>query len=514
MRAAVTAAQMKAADQRAITHYGIPSLVLMERAALFVCEEVMRAAIKREVRNIRIYAGCGNNGADGLAAARILTERGFFVETLLVGDANKTSEEHRAQMHTLSACGIAVTPYHARTEGPVPDLILDGILGAGASRPLAGDFLQAVQEINALHEKGAFVIAIDLPTGIDCDTGEVESDAVRADVTATFAFAKTGTLLYPGAAYCGELITGDIGIREALEISANYIADASGVPLIKRTPSGNKGTFGKVLVVAGSADTGGAAYLAGRAAFLTGAGMVRLLTEKTQRDVLTKMLPEALIDAYAQDADSKEAAEMLSSALAWCDTCVAGCGMGTGPLSRELIKTILEKKACHLVLDADALNLIAEDDALRKALCAYRGGERQLVITPHLAEFARLYETDTKAVSGKLLSAPAELASKLDLTVLCKDARSIIADPAYEKPAINISGNDGMATAGAGDVLAGMTGALVAQCKDGYHAAVSAAFLHGLAGDTAAEQMGRSAMCARDILQAIPAVMRLTAGEE
>lgn len=535
MRYALNAAQMKAADRNTIEHFGVASLVLQERAALAVCDRAdayfqdKQSGAGRQ-KTIRIFAGPGNNGADAIACARILSQRGFQTDTVLVGDAGKQTGECRRQLQSVQAYGLFVRAFSPREKDPetVPDLVIDGLLGVGINRAPEGAFHDAIEEINRLHENGAYVLSVDIPSGIGTDEGSVAGAAVFADETVTFGFAKCGQLLYPASARCGKLQVADIGItRESLlagtenEIrpDAFYFRDGADVSLPPRRADGNKGTFGKVLVVAGSKETGGAVILAAKAALLSGCGMVRVFTERTNRDAVLQALPEALIDCYDAGAfDAEAVLPLLDGALLWADAVVCGCGIGTGETAVILLKHLLENGHLPLVLDADALNLLAlPEHALMDPACRY--GEKAepvpLVLTPHAGEFARLYNrvfakertvADCKAHAAAYTRA---LAKKMNGIVLFKDARSIACcgDAPYY---INLSGNDGMATAGSGDVLAGLLGSLLAQTRgrNAMETVCAGAFFHGLSGDYAAERCGKRALCASDIADALAAVLR------
>ena len=304
-------------------------------------------------------------------------------------------------------------------------------------------------------------------------------------------------------------------------VSPSYFSyeNITDITLPGRDPEGNKGTFGKVLVVAGSRETGGAAILASRAALRSGCGMVRVFTEKTNRDVLLQALPEALTDVYDADAfPGHGGLELLDRATDWADAVVCGCGIGTSDTARVVLEHLLDGQKKPLVLDADALNLLSmPGNGLLEKACAYasEAEERPLVFTPHAAEFARLYSRafDTtvtvKACKQHAGEYPAALAQKTGAIVLFKDARSVVTngtEPYY----LNKSGNDGMATAGSGDVLAGLLGALLAERrgKDAFETVCRAVYCHGLAGDLAAEKTGRRALIASDLAQALTEILR------
>lgn len=538
MHYVLNAAQMKRCDLTTIETLGIASLVLQERAALSVCkyinDESPEPGAQRSLPDkgqVRLYAGVGNNGADALACARILSARGYRPLVLLFGDEARATQETRAQMKSLNALGIKLLRQQdARDDKALrerPVCVVDGLIGIGLHRAPEGAMAEAIRDINALGEQGVRVIAIDIPSGVNADDGAVPGEAVRADLTVTFAFRKAGQLLYPGASYSGKLVCEDIGIPEAslpedTPPAAFCYLRAEEVPLPKRRPDGNKGTFGKVLLMAGCETIGGAAILAAQAAFRGGAGMVRVLTARANRDALLQTVPEALIDVYDKDITDKELEALCETACAWADVIVAGPGIGTDALSLGILRTLFTKGKTPMVLDADALNLLSmTENGLMDFAREYAKKDYGMVLTPHVGEFCRLYAAafdrriSAEECKANLMQYPKELAEKLGAVVLCKDARSVAAAPAADGDSdfpplyLNISGNEGMATAGSGDVLAGLTGALIAGGVEAFDAACSAAFLHGHAGDLAAAEKGTRVMTATDISRALTTVLRL-----
>lgn len=517
----VSAAEMKKCDKATIEHFGIPQDVLMERAALSICKYVKRALPK--YGRVLIFAGSGNNGGDGIAAARILNQEGYRITLILVnhslhekGSASKRSGACASQLKIALSYGVSVMDFDkdiASDEIKKCDVIVDAMLGIGCSRNLEGDYLSAVCEINyareELDENAPHVIAADIPTGINSDTGQVQGHAICADETVTFGFLKKGCVFYPGAAHAGEIHIVNVGITKegfldeppAFKfVDIALINELPKLLLPPRNPAGNKGSFGKVLIAAGSKRIGGACIMSAESCLRSGAGMVRVFTEKTNLSAIQTLLPEAMTDTYSEeDFDSRDGAEKdtetLINALGWADAVVCGPGIGKGESGRQILRTILENAATTLILDADALNIIAEDADIRKLACDY---QHEMVMTPHLAEFARLTGKSIHDCRLYMTDETVKLAKEFHASIICKDARSVVTDG--ERCFINLSGNDGMATAGSGDVLAGLLGALV---LSGYscalEAAVAATYLHGVAGDMAAAKNGKQGMTARDI---------------
>lgn len=499
----VSAEEMKKYDGNTISYFGVPSLVLMERAALAVAEELeKRYGIKEnKKRRALIAAGCGNNGGDGIAVGRILRERGYQVTFCLLGEREKCTKETETQLRIIEKYGC---PVQSKIEIGEYDIIIDALFGVGLSRRAEGIFAHAIDVIN---QTNAYVCAVDIPSGIHADTGECMGSAVRADLTVTFAWEKRGHLLYPGCEYTGELVCADIGITEESflgkppEFYSYRQAIRELMPARKR--SGNKGTFGKVLVIAGSVNMSGACELCARAAYRVGAGMVKIVTPEENRVVIQQDIPEALLRTYPSAGEKLPVLE-LKEDMQWSDCIIVGPGLGMGRQARELLKLALTESEKTLVIDADGLNLLAASEEMR----GYLRKEREIILTPHLGEFARLYGDSMETVKKNLLTAPGELSKRLGVTMVCKDARTVVADWREQDVYLNTTGNDGMATAGMGDVLCGIIGGLSAQGMPASEAARLGVYLHGVAGDRMAAEKGRYALMASDVIRQIETITR------
>lgn len=505
----VTAGEMREYDRNTIQHFGMPSMVLMERAALAVAEEIEKRSVPG--MQVLIVAGCGNNGGDGIAAGRILRQHGYAVDFCLIGDREKCSGETKAQCGMIEKYGC---PLQDKIGNKEYDIIVDALFGIGLSRNLEGQFAKAVQEIN---ESKAFVCSVDIPSGIHTDSGEIMGEAVKANLTVTFAFKKPGHILYPGCGYCGEIICGDIGITQESFLGQNpkiytfYGAPLDGMP--DRNGDGNKGTFGKVLVIAGSAGMSGACELCARSVYRMGAGMVKILTPEENRIIVQTNLPEALLSTYqVQEAGKTETAgdlrQRLEKDMEWADCILIGPGIGKGREACAMLEQVLAESKKPLVIDADGLNLLAENENLRQLLKGCIKEKRDVVLTPHLAEFARLFGSTVEDIKRNLLHRPKEMAEKYGCIVVCKDARTVVAAPSSKEIYLNTSGNDGMATAGMGDVLTGVIGGLMAQGMDGRKAACLGVYIHGKAGDEAAKIKGRYGLMARDVINGLSEVLK------
>lgn len=503
----LSAAAMQAADAYSIHKCGIGALELMEEAAQAVADE-----IEDEKRNILILTGAGNNGADGLAAARLLMERakkngsgtgdgGLTVTAALCVDADRArfTEEYLVQRERI--CGMPVRFLSAAelyreleaaeadmADGaaevcrPRYDCIIDAVFGIGLHRPVTGETAELFMLLNRLREQwgpAVTVVAVDAPSGVSCENGQVLGCALRADRTVTFGWNKIGLLLYPGAAYAGDVRVRHIGFagdaldyvrREKKGAYAYTITGDASLP--KRRPYSNKGSYGKLLVIAGSANMAGAAYFCAAAAYASGVGLVRVFTPEENRQVMQTLLPEAVLAVYRDD----NAAALLARELEWADHIVIGPGLGTGKTAWRITEYVAQRRRVPALWDADALNLLA---AHRECLALLRGED---VLTPHPAELARLLGCSAGEVTADHISAGRRLQAMTGAVCVCKEARTLVFG-AQEEFYINTSGNSGMATAGMGDVLAGIIGGFLAGGMSAWESAVNGVYLHGKIGD-------------------------------
>ncbi len=516
MKYAVTSQEMRLYDRNTSEHFGVDTKILMERASLLVADTVCDWTDKRGVdRKYRalILSGVGNNGGDAVCAGRLLLQRGFYVSVCIVGDVTKCSDLLLYQLQIAEKYGIVrnTFPGACSTDRAYEyDIIIDGLFGIGLTRPLSGDYIDAVRFVNEckeLRKDDLFVVSVDMPSGVNADNGAVMGDAIRADKTVTFNQVKLGHILYPGCEYKGELAIGDAGITDesflGREPGAVYYSGDAKKLLPPRRRDSNKGSNGKVLVVAGSRNISGACILAASASLRAGAGMVRVFTASENAEAVKSLLPEVLLDVYE---DFEPVFDSLEQAMNWCTQAVIGPGLGTDGRAGEILKIILMYCKKSLVMDADALNLIASDPELMKLAQNYSTGGRKLILTPHMGEFARLTKKSIRECKENVISLTGDFANRMHATVICKDARSIVADSNEKKVYINVSGNDGMATAGSGDVLAGVLGALLHLDMSSFEIACAGAYIHGKAGDYAAERQGRYSMVASDIVESLPDV--------
>lgn len=505
MRALLTGKQMKEIDRRTIAEIGIPSMVLMERAALAVAEEVKKRTKKTE--KIWCACGCGNNGADGVAAARLLHLAGYPVMVVYIGNREKGSEEFKRQAAIAENLGISVIFFREFIPGSC-DVLVDAVFGVGLSRPVEKEFLDFFTMLK--RAKPRLTVAVDLPSGISSESGQILGAALKADVTVTFGWEKLGTVLYPGKDYSGQVIVADIGFLplsfwddekgadRADRGKENYAftygpEDKERIPL--RPAYANKGSFGKVLIVAGSKNMGGAAYLSALAAYRAGAGLVKILTVEENREFLQVRLAEAILETYSGEQfheNPENFRPMLEENCEWADVVVLGPGLGKAAYVEALTEMVLTIACTPIVVDADALNMIAS----HPYMCGYF--TENIIITPHLGEMARLTGKSISRIRQDVPGTAAEYAANYGITCVLKDAATAVA-LRDGRMYINTSGNSTMAKAGSGDVLTGIIAALLAQGMDEMEGTVLGVYLHGLAGDEYRKENGSYGMLAGEL---------------
>ena len=490
MRKILTAAQMKSADERTIAG-GVPSLVLMERAAMAVVQTITEEM--PEADSAIVLCGTGNNGGDGFAVARILSDLGYRIQIVAPGSPDHFSPDRKQQEAMLKPYGIPVYQSFSEADRNGVSLLVDALFGIGLSREISGDWKTCIDQANA---SGLPIAAVDMPSGIHTDTGAVLGTAVKAAFTVTFSAPKAGLLLYPGKAFAGKTFVRQIGIRTDREDSSFLQVEEEDLSLLrKRKEDGNKGTFGKVLVIAGSHTICGAAYLSAEAALRSGAGMVKIYTEEANRTALAASFPEALLSVYSEWEWSPET---LKEDLNWADAVLIGPGISCGSTAGRILKYVLEHSSLPLILDADALNLLA---GKTEQLRTYPG---KCVLTPHCMEMSRLTGLPIPEIKQNAPKAAEELAKKTGAAVVLKDASTVIADP-DGTVWLYSGGSSALATAGSGDVLAGLMAGLTARFRHtDLPAAALAVCLHGCCGLKAAEAASAATVLAGDLTAYLP----------
>lgn len=494
MQYIVTKQEMQVIDTYAIEYIGIPDIVMMERAALKLVKQIEK--VNSNKGRILIVVEGGNNGGDGLAAARILLERGYAVDIYYIGELTKTTEAFQLQMIILKNMNVSFSK-------GIPDkdysVIVDGIFGVGLSRKIEGVHKEIVDALNSME---GIKIAIDMPTGIDATTGDILGAAFKADYTVTFVLKKLGMFFSDGIDYCGEVVCTDIGLpRTAIEeiqpkIYAYDQSDMDKIP--KRYNNSHKGTYGKVAVIAGSKNMSGAAFLCGKAAYSVGAGLVKIYTHESNRTIVQSQLPEAVMMTYEEYGGALACVEDV---LKWATVIVVGPGLGVDTTSERMLYELMMRAEVPMVLDADALNILSNNIELLESISV------PVVMTPHMKEMSRLIDKTPSEIMDNRFEIARDFAKKTGVTLVLKDAKSVVTDGG-EQSYINLAGNNGMSTGGSGDVLSGIIAGMIAGGLSLAEAAKMGTFVHCMAGDKAAEEKGKYAMLASDILNHIEDVLR------
>lgn len=490
----VNSREMKTCDTNTIEHFKVPSMVLMERAALSVIEVIQEKEIS--CNHVLVVCGTGNNGGDGMAIARLLYLSHIPVEVYLYGNKTHFSKQAKEQYEILTSYGV---PFIDEMEDANSySLIIDALFGIGLSRKLDDELVHLMERLN---QSSAHRLAVDIPSGVSADNGTVLGGAFKADDTVTFAYCKTGMVLFPGAEYCGNITVKDIGIGEESWLDkrpAAYAITKEDLNFLNnRAADSNKGTFGKVLLVAGSVNMAGAAVLAAKAAYRSGCGLVRIYTPEENRIILQTAVPEAVLTTYsAKKADTQQLIECLS----WADVIILGPGIGKSDVAHSIVKTVLKNAAVPMVVDADALNIIAEqtEQLLRP--------HTELVLTPHLGEMSRLKQLAVSYIKENIEQVAEDFAREYNVICVLKDSRTVTAIP-YGKTFINRNGNSGMATAGSGDVLSGIIGSLMAQGLSAEQAAPLGVYVHAAAADERSKTVSKHGLTAGEIINGLSDVL-------
>ncbi len=502
-----TADEIRELDRKATEELGIPGVVLMENAGIQVVQVMQKRYPDLKKCRVLIVCGKGNNGGDGFVVARHLYNRGIEVRITLLAEKQQLNGDAKLNFEIAAKMNLPIVEITSNEQLPAfrnllhqADVIVDAILGTGLKNAVKGLYKHVIESINKTNIP---IIAVDIPSGLSSDTGAVLGSCIHADATATFAIPKRGHSLYPAAAYVGKLEVVDIGIPKKL-------VDTSGIKIHvlesgnmkksfrDRSPNTHKGTYGHVLVIAGSPGKAGAALMTGRSALRTGSGLVTLAIPKNLRvhleiptlEVMTASLPETVkgtvsVDAYEEIMTLTTDKRVLA----------LGPGLSTHPSTVELVYRLIRTVEIPMVIDADGINAIAlNPDILLEA-------KAPIVLTPHPGEMARL--VPNTPIQNNRIPVAQETAQKYNVYLALKGARTLIVSPDGHVY-INPTGNPGMATAGSGDVLTGIIAGLISQSVIPLEAAKTGVFLHGFAGDMVAAEKGEFGTIAGDILEAIP----------
>jgi len=509
MRLVVTSKEMREIDRRVIEDVGIPGIVLMENAGLGTVDLIEETLMEYDGSRITILCGHGNNGGDGMVIARHLFNHGFQIDVFLVGGKDRVRGDAKVNMDILENMGIEIIPLQSKKglkKIPESDLIVDALLGTGISGEVTG-FLAEV--IHWTNESLIPVVSVDMPSGLECDTGIYHGACVLADETATMSELKRGLILPPGREMCGDISVIDISAPLSVSDSIGaqtFLVEQEDIQtmLPDRPPSAHKGTFGKVLMLAGSTGMTGAACLASMASLRVGCGLTILgapqslnsILESKLTEVMTKPLPETDSGSLSPKGE-KEILELVE----WADVIALGPGISTHPETGELIRNLVSKIQKPVIIDADGLNNFQGHTEILKKNKGIQ------ILTPHYGELSRLINMPIAEIEKNRIEVARQVAAEWNSVIVLKGAATIIACP-DSNVFINPTGNSGMATAGSGDVLTGMIAGFLGQKTTPLDAAVLGVFMHGLSGDLFLEEFEERSLIAGDLLEMIPAAFQ------
>ena len=511
----LTAAQMQDVDRATTARHGVPSLTLMENAGRSVVTFVHQRFSPLEEQEIVILCGRGNNGGDGMVVARMLRELGVEPRVLLLADAEHLRGDAAVNYKRLAKTGLPLAvPDHAswdEIKGKLGNasLVIDAILGTGLSKPLSGFLLEVVRDIPAVFPN-ARIVAIDLPTGVAADSGELIGECVRVDASVTFTAPKVAHVFPPACEKVGQWVVRPIGTpAEELETRPDFFLNLLEPHDLEwlvqpRKLDAHKGNFGHVLILGGSVGKTGAAAMAAKAALRAGAGLATVATPRSALPVIASLSMEIMTEPLPETDSGTISLRALKDGLLdrlmeGKSVLAVGPGLGREPETMELVREVVDRYDLPVVLDADGLNAFAG------CIKTLQTGGRIRVLTPHPAEMGRLEGQKTSEIVAHRLDVAREFAMRHGVQLVLKGFRTLTASPDGQVW-VNPTGNPGMATGGSGDVLTGITAALLAQYPDRLPTKITAAavYLHGLAGDIAARELGEASMIAGDILEALP----------
>jgi NAD(P)H-hydrate epimerase len=514
----LSAAQMREIDRKTIEEFGLPGLVLMENAGIGIVEAVRARFPHLEEERIVVVAGKGNNGGDGFVVARHFHNLGLSPTVLLLAGLAELKGDAALNANVAEKLGVEIveikTPAdwtRAKKHLRTATIILDAIFGTGLSHPAEGLPAAAIKEINAVN---GYIVAVDLPSGLSADTFRIIGPAVRADLTVALGAPKIVHLFPPSEDLVGELLVSDISIPPVLFESPELTLQVSDREIVRpffrrRERNGHKGTYGHVLILAGSRGKTGAAVLAGKAAYRAGAGLVTVATPagcvpviaRSMAELMTEPLPETGVGTIG-----REALPRILDILRGKDALVLGPGLSVNPETTELVRTLLPRVKIRVVIDADGLNILGGRLGILKQMTL------PPILTPHPGEFARLLGLSVPDVLDDRLTLAPRFAKEHRAILVLKGHRTLIAGP-DGRVFVNPTGNPGMGTGGSGDVLSGIVAALIMGAKDVFGATVAAVYVHGLSGDVAAAEGGERGLIAGDLIKHLPAALKILEDE-
>lgn len=506
----ITSEEMRQLDKAAQTRFSIPSLILMENAGIQSVRYIEESYGSLKDKNIAVVCGKGNNGGDGLVIARHLSNKGAYVSVYLLSDAKDVSKDSKTNLEIIKNMKMPVYTGASNIQAGLKkaDIIIDAIFGTGLKKDISGIYAKTIDLINRSKKP---VVAVDIPSGIDSDNGQIKGCAVKADLTVTFCLPKIGHFAYPGAEYSGSLKIADISIPKILidesSIKTQLIKkDSVSKILPKRRSDAHKGDFGHLFILAGSPGLTGAAVMAGFSALRIGAGLVTLGVPEGLNNIFETKITEAMTLPLSQTNEqtiSPAAKNKILNFLKKTDAAAIGPGLSQNRETAQLIRELIREIKMPMVIDADGINALAgHADILKKT-------KAQVIITPHPGELSRLINITADEINRDRIAIARKISQQYNIIVVLKGANSVIAEP-DGNVYINNTGNPGMASGGTGDVLTGMIAGLICQKVSPINAAIAGVFLHGLAGDIAAKEKGETGLIAGDMIERVPEAIENT----
>jgi NAD(P)H-hydrate epimerase len=497
------ASEMRSIDSAAEQTGKIPSIILMENAAI-ACVNELKKTFDIKNKSVAVFCGKGNNGGDGLSIARHLYNMGVNVNIFLVASSDFQGDA-AVNFDIVKNMDIPIDTI-TDTEGLEYivrsfDIVVDAIFGTGISGTVRGNIYDIIRIIN---ENARYILSVDVPSGINSDSGEICGVCINADKTVTFAGYKIGMFMYPAADCTGEIVADSISIPDYIINEQNLQINVTDKEFVKsiikpRENNSQKGDYGKLLIIAGSKGMSGAAYMAAQAALKSGAGLITLVCPECINTVLETKTTEVMTMPLP-DEDGKfssAAIEQIKEKISSVGAVLIGPGLGRSRGVTDLVRSVLRNSHVPVIVDADAINAVAEDmSVLSECAC-------ELIFTPHTVEFSRLTGLDVSYIEENRIQVSKEFAEEFGAVLLLKGHHTLVTDPSLTQY-INNTGNPGMASGGSGDVLAGIIASFVARGADNVSSAAAAAYIHGLAGDIASADCSEEAMSATDILDCIP----------
>jgi len=498
----VTGEIMKNIDKLTVDNFGIPSIVLMENAALSVVKVIKDCIKTISSPNIVIVAGKGNNGGDGFAIARHLYQSGLNTNIIFLGSSNNIAGDALINYNITKKLNIPTLIVKTKKEFSTAkkiiekaDIVVDSLLGTGLKGKVDGIIKDFIVLVN---ENSKYTIAVDIPSGINSENGHIQGEAIKADLTVTFALIKQGLIL--NSDYTGKLIVTDIGIPKSvldnIDINTNMLNDIEYNNLLpKRKARSNKGTYGKLLVIAGSDEMTGASILTSKAAYKMGVGLVNLAAPKeviniAQNNIIENIntiLPSENGKVYLKSFDT------IKDIINNVNAVAVGPGLGQSKGVTKFICELLYNLKVPVVIDADGLNAVSNDINILKVCKA------PIILTPHPGEMSRLTGIPVQDILDNTIEVAKQFSLEYNVVTLLKDSKTIIANP-HSEIYINNTGNSALAKGGSGDVLTGIIGSLLAQKTDPFLAAALGAYIHGKAGERASERFGMAGVLASDLI--------------